>query len=96
MQCEVMKEQDDFYNLVTDEQYPWKITDEILAKLAKKIGADPRSLQRRLIGLPVRGRRGWLVDRALRTAGYEPRSAVPRGKKFCTCVPVRIPEEIGE
>lgn len=42
-------------------------TDEDVAAVARDASADPRSVVRRIAGLPVRGIAGDRIDRALRT-----------------------------
>ncbi|MFO0735749.1 MAG: hypothetical protein U0270_07715 [Labilithrix sp.] len=48
------------------------ITDDFVEDVAKTIHGDPRSVIRRLAGLPVRGRRGEAIDRELVARGITP------------------------
>ena len=52
------------------------IDDETVATIARDADTDPRSVVRRLAGLPVRGRAGRRIDDAIarRTAGTAPPS----------------------
>jgi hypothetical protein len=46
-------------------QHPAPIDDVTVARIADRASADPRSVVRRLAGLPVRGRAGARIDAAL-------------------------------
>ena len=41
------------------------VTDDLVARIADDLGVDPRTIIRRLAGLPVRGRCGARIDAAL-------------------------------
>jgi hypothetical protein len=42
------------------------VDDEAIARIAERASADERSVMRRLVGLPVRGKCGRRVDDAIR------------------------------
>jgi hypothetical protein len=46
-----------------------KVTEEIVEKIAESVGAHPRTVARRVAGLPVRGVAGRVIDRALERRG---------------------------
>lgn len=57
---------------------PQLITDDTIASLTVEADADPRTILRALLGLPVRGRTGERVRRVLAARGLAP-STPPAG-----------------
>lgn len=57
-----------------DAQCTPPVTDALVDEVATATYADPRSVVRRLAGLPVRGRRGEAIDRELETRGIHPKA----------------------
>jgi hypothetical protein len=55
-----------------DAQCTPRVNDDLVEDVAKATYADPRSVVRRLAGLPVRGRRGEAIDRELVARGLNP------------------------
>jgi hypothetical protein len=50
-----------------------EVTDEFIAEVADAAAADTRTVLRRVAGLPVRGRRGSIIDRELAARGFSAR-----------------------
>ena len=46
-----------------------RVDDDLVGKLAEEADTDPRSVVRRIAGLPVKGRVGARIDRVLAARG---------------------------
>jgi len=64
---------------MTPESPGLSITDQTVQTIAERAAADPRSVVRRLAGLPVRGRAGARIDRELQARGLVTSAAPPDG-----------------